>query len=351
METKGILYLEMFYPGFISLDVGIWYVFPFQNTKAAIAIDRHVEATRITNFSVGPDAWPVSSDFAATSSAALTIEYDVEPLPYHKKVIIDHKLGKLINSASYTVIVLALESYSKNKGYHNESIFDEILASFISKYRLIAGDIYISTLAQSPAERYYTRRHFHPYDPSEQKFPIEHRLTAKRTMNLSLGTFKFHDLVESVPSRTPEETSLISKELQRLLNNSSALSELTSREQIYTIAREITVNRNFKFALLQAFTYCEILITYFLRKKKLNAGVPKKKLDDLESQIPISYMISVELPCFIQYDNDKRQTLGEIDKIRRLRNEVVHRGCEVSEKDAQSALDALKKLHDMLSNN
>ena len=77
----------------------------------------------------------------------------------------------------------------------------------------------------------------------------------------------------------------------------------------------------------------------------------KKKLDDLESEIPISYMISVELPCFIKYDNDKRQTLGEIDRIRKLRNNVVHRGCEVSEKDAQSALDALKKLHNMLSHN
>ena len=351
MTATGILYLEMFYPGFISLHVGTWYIFPFNKTKAAIAIDRHIEATRVINFSVGPDAWPVSSDFAATSSAALTVEYGVGPLPYKKKVIIDHQLGKLINSTSYTVLILALESYPKGNGYHNESSFDEILASFVGKYRVIAGDINIRTLAQSPAERYYTRRYFHHYTPEERNLPLERRLTAKRNQHLSLGIFKFHDFVEAVPFRTPEETSLISRDMQKLLSDNQALGDLTPREQIYTIAREINVNRNFKFALLQAFIYCETLIAGFLRKKKLAAGVSNKKLGDLESEIPISYMIAVELPCFISCDKNKRQQLGELDRIRRLRNDVVHRGGEVSEKDARSALDALEKLHDMLSNN
>jgi len=351
MAVDGILYLEMFYPGFISLQVGTWYVFPFRKTKVAIAIDRHVEATRVTNFSVGPDAWPVSSDFAATSSAALTVEYSVGPLPYKKKVVIDHQFGKLINSASYTVLILALESYPEGNGYHNESSFEEILASFVSKYRIIAGDINICTLAQSPSERYYTRRYFHNYTPEERNLPLERRLTAERKLYLSLGTFKFHNFVEAVPFRTPEEMSLVSRDLQRLLSNSQALGDLTPREQIYTIAREINVNRNFKFALLQAFIYCENLIAGYLRGKKLAAGVSKKKLDDLESEIPISYMIAIELPCFIPCDRDKRQHLGELDRIRRLRNEVVHRGGEVSEKDARSALDVLEKLHHMLSNN
>lgn len=339
----------MFYPGHISLSVGTWFVFPYNNSKAAIAIDRHIEASRVTNFSLHPEDWPPSDTFASTSGSALTVRYGVGPLPFEKKVIIDTEYSKIISSASYTVLVLAIESAPKDKGYLHDSDFDEILAFFVEKYRVVAGDVNIRTLAQSPGERYFTRRYFYAYSVEDKGLTIEKRLTANRQLNLSLGTFKFHDLVEAVPSHTPEQTEQISKDLQMLFANSKLMATLVPKEQALTVAQQIQVNRNFKFALLQAFIYCEAAISDFLRSKKLAAGVSKKKLDELQSEVPFSYMLSVELPSFVACDKHERQLLGEIDRLRKLRNNVVHRACDVTEKDAEKALIALQKLHQFLA--
>ncbi len=339
----------MFYPGHISLSTGTWFVFPYGNSKAAVAIDRHVEASCVTNFTVEPQNWPVSSDFGATSGSALTVKYGVGPLPYEKKVIIDPEYSKIISSASYTVLVLAIESAPDGKGYLYDSDFAEILAFFVEKYRVVAGDVNIRTLAQSPGERYFTRRYFYLYSAEEQRLPLDRRLTVHRELSLSLGTFKFHDLVEAVPFHTPEQTEDISHQLQLFFSNSKLMEAVAPKEQALTIAQQIQLNRNYKFALLQAFIYCETAISNFLRRKKLAAGISRKKLDELESEIPFSYMLSVELPTFVPCDKHDKQLLGEIDRLRKLRNNVVHRGCEVSEKDAEKALDALQKLHQFLS--
>lgn len=223
--------------------------------------------------------------------------------------------------------------------------------SFLDKYKVLARDIYIRTLSKSPTELYYVTRYFYEYSPDERKLSFKSCLEKIKEIKTSLSTLKFHNLIESVPFRTPEEVEQISRNLTLLLSNDSLLEDLKPKEQIFIIEQELFVQKNYKFALLQAFIFCETIISEFLYKKKIAAGVSKNKLKDLEKEIPISYMIGIELPCFIKCDKKDRELLGEVDRIRNLRNSVVHRGSHVSEKDAKDALNALVNLQALLSKN
>ena len=108
---------------------------------------------------------------------------------------------------------------------------------------------------------------------------------------------------------------------------------------------ELDVNLNAKFALLEIFIVAELAISKALQKLKLDAGVSKGKLKEYRKEVSISYCINIELPAFCKDLSDQeRQVLGDIDKTRKLRNDVVHEGAPVSQEQALESIKAVSNL-------
>lgn len=94
-------------------------------------------------------------------------------------------------------------------------------------------------------------------------------------------------------------------------------------------------------ALLQLAIAAEIATTRYIHAEYIRRGVSKNKLDDRKAEITFSIMLNIELIALAP-DGQKpeSQLIGQIDRIRRLRNELMHSG------SFASSTDDLRKLHE-----
>ena len=111
---------------------------------------------------------------------------------------------------------------------------------------------------------------------------------------------------------------------------------------------EADLHRNYKYAFLESFIVAESVISMALRKIKQDKGVSKTKLKEYAKEVGIGYQINVEIPVlFDNLTDNERQILGSINKIRKIRNEVIHEGISVSEETALEAINSVSKLIEM----
>lgn len=184
------------------------------------------------------------------------------------------------------------------------------------------------------------------YTDEEKLKPIKERFLP-RDLNIGIKSFTAMQPKESVPQNN-----------EKILQNYQALGLAltqgsTLKEEFRLLEKafeEIDLNNNYKYALLESFIVAESLISRLLRKIKLEKGVSKGKLEDYETEVGIGYQINVEIPVlFDDLTNDERQILGNVDKIRKVRNKVVHEGISVSEETALEAINSVSNLIAMFS--
>ena len=103
---------------------------------------------------------------------------------------------------------------------------------------------------------------------------------------------------------------------------------------------ELYIHANYKYSFIESWTALEISIVRLLRKIKLEKGISKKKIDDFESEVGISYLLNIELPLiFSLQDADLKELVTKVDAVRKLRNKVIHESREISQEDAVLALN------------
>lgn len=346
MKNIGALYTELIYPGYISLNNKQWFDFTYKNKLIGIAIDRHIESVNAIDFNNDLKEGKPSRPLYEVDGKGLKIDYDTGPLNCHRRVLVDHFEGRVLFTKYHTVLLVVHESFKKEKSYVDEMLYTEVIDYFICKYRSIANDVSIPLSSEFQSNRYYTRRYFHKFTGSDNKLSLKDKLFSPRNLSLSLGVFKFHDLAESVPTYDENSIVKISNNLKKLLSSDSLLNSNKTKESIIRIGRDISVYNNFKFGLLDSFIVCESLISIFLRDFKITKGVSKNKLDDYEKEIPVSYLINIELPSFISDMTEKeKQLIGDLNRLRKLRNDVVHKNKDVNENDALFAFNTLQGVH------
>ena len=129
----------------------------------------------------------------------------------------------------------------------------------------------------------------------------------------------------------------------------SSLPVSKTQETLLKAFEQLTVNHNPQYALLIAFIAAEVMLGYYLHEAKVKRGASKTKLDDYEEEVPFSYKLNIELPVLLgNIDENDRQTIAAVDKVRKKRNSIVHRGEDVSIEEALSGINAVGHLHDML---
>ncbi len=97
-----------------------------------------------------------------------------------------------------------------------------------------------------------------------------------------------------------------------------------------------------------SFIFIESLIFKFLYKQKLLKGVSKNKLDNYKKEVGIAYMLNVEMLFFLEKAEDKA-LMGEVDKIRKIRNGIVHDGKDVTKEEAEKSLGIAYRIKNLMS--
>jgi hypothetical protein len=95
-------------------------------------------------------------------------------------------------------------------------------------------------------------------------------------------------------------------------------------EMFTKIYRDIDINKNYKFALLESFTFAEYFVTEYLTNLKLQAGISKSKIDAYEKELGISYKLNIELPLLIRAGDKEKAIIGRVEGVRRRRNKIIH---------------------------
>lgn len=125
-------------------------------------------------------------------------------------------------------------------------------------------------------------------------------------------------------------------------------NQVTTVDLLTKIKRDIHIHKNYKYALLECFTFAETFITEYLTERKVAAGVSKNKIFD----ISIHYKINVELPVFLQPNETERQIVNRVDKVREKRNKLSHKKGNfegVTESEALEAVSCIATLYDIIN--
>jgi hypothetical protein len=62
-----------------------------------------------------------------------------------------------------------------------------------------------------------------------------------------------------------------------------------------------------------------------------------------------NYMLNVELPSMLEHLNEReREIIGKVDGVRKIRNAVIHKGADVSQREAADAINYVGLLITML---
>jgi hypothetical protein len=150
---------------------------------------------------------------------------------------------------------------------------------------------------------------------------------------------------DRMPERLPLE---VAKDLQRFFEE----GKQTSLAQDLLVRSRHTLHRvkHFRGAFLDAFSSAEIIVSDFLRGVRKVRGIPEKNIDETETDVGFSYKIKIEIPTIIHpMTTDEERVLKEIDAVRKIRNEVVHKGRTISEAEANNTVRIVSELHKLIN--
>jgi hypothetical protein len=222
---------------------------------------------------------------------------------------------------------------------------------FVSVYRSKSTDVR-PRLYDEPPTPLFAEQSFVPYTASQLALPSVERLAAKFDL-AELNTPS--KLVFSIPVSIEDQFSFesdaipqLSKDIQRFLDLDRPLP--ATRQVLGQAQRALEVARVPQTAVVEAFIAAELAIAAVVREKKLAGGVSKTKLNSYDTEVGIGYMINVELIYLLNISSqDDLKTIGDVDRIRKLRNDVVHNGAIPSAEQAHEAILAVRKLLDRFS--
>ncbi len=361
-----------FYPGNIQLPAKKIYPFPSNNeSEVEWLVIRNFKALNIIDYRHQLNDLLDNKSGAGQTSYAhkkgnTVIRYDVGGLPTATAEIVDITKEKLRNVDRFSfdapVSELMLLQYyykidlpvdpNQESVPHDFTIVANIIKQIINIYIKGSGDWTISSPNFVNAPMYYEAIDIY-FDEDVPKDEMRNAYFKK--------TDKFRDLFSAIIDVNGLESTLNKKIILDLQLTNNSVIYVTNNQndrnvnalEIFTqIRRDIYMNKNYKYALLEAFTFAEAFITDYLTEHKLSVGISKSKISDFEKEIGISYKLNIELPLILKLKDEEKEIIGGVEAIRKIRNKIIHGQSEmiiVSEAEAVQAVSAVQKLYLFLS--
>lgn len=125
-------------------------------------------------------------------------------------------------------------------------------------------------------------------------------------------------------------------QLRQLVSNGESLDDVA---QVLRAARSYIEGGMLEFALLQLAIAAEMATTRFVHEEYEKRGVSRTKLDRLRTELKFSILLNIEVMALAPSDHKPdRDVLGAVDRVRDLRNKLMHYGI------FESTVDELREL-------
>ena len=367
----GALFVKFFYPGHFGLTIPSNYFLEVEGKPALVRLLNQIKPVEVLDFTNELIADPKGGNFRklmnpieSPSSQSLeffgrTLETEQPDRTSHglkegKIADLPHRLTldaisfdkyKLYKTRDWTDIVIIYEVEDiQNVTAVEATFFQKALNRFNQVYRLMTKDSRVryfddvgeaihwniakvefsqEEMTGSPQDRLAAARESVKFENKSISFPYAHE-----------GFFEF-------------DTKAITQKVFDLLKANRWLS--VAEELLLNAHEAAYYRKNFRYALVEAFTAAEVCVSNFLSKSKLGRGVSQGKLKEYKDEVSISYKLNVEMPVFLENLRlDERQAIGRVDGLRKQRNEVVHGAKFVSEAEAKEAVETTGALFNML---
>lgn len=348
---KGILYKLVNYPYLIALKERFGYNMVYENYEFVTIVMKHLSPLEILDFEN-----EIVVEKSEDSSSYRLLKNDLNFSDHNllienkdlKFVVETGNFSNFYRSRQFTTLIIAIEIENVEKTEDIQSKFMKLLTEFIQTYRVITGDIYTKLPDDLGHDVLITKEALIRYEEEDLELSLMERLAKPRQIDFKLKSMSLPKVLESY-SISDWNIEKNTEKLKGFFDGGNRISQI---DEFYIKAKEeFFVNKNYKYGILELFTMIEVIVFKTLTDIKLKRGVSKKKLEDFKKSITISYMLNVELPMFIDnISTEDRKTIGQIDKIRRIRNSIVHENKIVTKEEGEFAFEAINKFIDIIDN-
>lgn len=367
--AKGILLVHYFFPDPFHLAMPSSFLISAAGRRAAIRLLRHIQGLELldlTNAMVpdpeGKRGYVLDHEISPPQNvkhmtAAMLPKEKLEELEKSDNPIaeIPHKvtfdireeenLYRTFSTKYFTETQISYEvSDIQNITPEDKEWYKSVMDEFVKAYRYICED--------------YRPRFMDDYDEPKwvQFFVVEYtREDLSRSTDELLSQAKEVALLDfqtafrlDLQPQPFKDPNAATDDLKPFLESGKCVS--TGREFLDAARHAAYHIKNFKYSLLEAFISSEYVVTKYLTDEKIRRGVSSKKLKNYDSEVTMSYKLNIELPVFLEkLTNKERQLIGNVDKVRRWRNDIVHRGKIPTEDEATFAVEAVSEFFQMLA--
>ncbi|MFD1162983.1 hypothetical protein [Hwangdonia seohaensis] len=352
---RGILYKLVSYPSLITLKKGFGLHMNHEGYDFTVRVQQHVKALQILDYNndiiVNKISDKKTESTLKTNKIKELSKKELFIQIENSKLIIE-TIGSNCNSfrtRDITNLLFGIEVEDIENVNSVQDKFDDILKYFLKIYRIKSGDIHTKFPEDLNEELLVIREGRYLYLQEDLDKKISERLNSEMRVAIGIKSLKMPTsfTIGSKKNLDFDKNGEVIKEFVKSNSKISQIDEfhLKAREEFY-------VNNNYKYAILELFTMIEVLIVDKLTKYKLANGVSNKKLKEFKKNIPISYLINVELPLILNnITNDDRKVLSQIDSIRKIRNEIVHENKKLTKVECEFAFKAVNDFFDVLRKN
>ena len=341
---KGALYVCLYYPGYIGLAKGV-YRGELNGRLFSVRLVDHLRPLEILDFDNRMEM-RAPGIFEPANKEWLISEPNLAVMDGSQLLCFLHKRGdhhRLFYPRSFTQLIISYEIETAPEFTDDEFAFHErILDHFINLYRCITNDVKITLKSRIRRNVPVALVAVVVYGEDELKRSQEERFYKVRNLGFALRQFSIAEFTHELP-RVNHDVEEASRQMGVLRFSPDQIALVDAYE-------ELLLDRNFRSAFLSAFTIGEVMVRQYLHELKLKRGASKGKLDEFEAEIPFSYLLNVELPTLIgNLTDEERQILGAVDRTRKKRNAIIHKGEDVSQQEVVDTLNAVKNLRGLLT--
>lgn len=367
--SKGLLLVNYFFPDPFHLTMPSSFLISAAGRRAAIRLVRHVQGLELldlTNAMVpdpeGKRGYVLDHEVSPPqnakhmTAAALPkekleeLEKSANPLAeIPHKVTFDireeENLYRTFSTKYSTETQISYEvSDTQNITPEEKECYQSFIDEFVKAYRYICED-YRPRFMDDYDEPKWVQFFVADYAREDLSRATDEILFQEREFSPLDFQTAFRLDLQPQPFK---DANAATDELKTFLESGKCVS--TGREFLESARHAAFHIKNFKYSLLEAFISSEYVVTKYLTDEKIKRGVSIGKLKDYDSEVTMSYKLNIELPVFLEKLNDKeRQLIGNVDRVRRWRNDIVHDGKIPSEDEATFAVEAVSEFFQMLA--